>query len=276
MLVRDRDRRRAGERHLARQHLVQHHAQRVDVAARVDRRRLCLLGREVLGRSKHHRRLRHRVAGHRARDAEVRDFHRSCRRNHDVRRLDVAVDDPVRMREREAGADVGADLSDALGEERPFLSDDVAERLALDVLHHDVVRPVVGAGVVHAHDVGMVQCRRVLRFPAETLDEMGVPAILSQQRLDRDRTPQDAVFPQENLSHPARTELISQLIAVGEDADVVRARTHVSPWTDRRHRPFDPSRRRNGSTPPEVAFSRWKVMASSSSPRPVLARSTLW
>src|SRR5437588_242264 len=117
---------------------------------------------------------------------------------------------------------------------------------------------------------------RVLRFPAETLDEMGVPAILSQQRLDRDRTPQDAVFPQENLSHPARTELISQLIAVGEDADVVRARTHVSPWTDRRHRPFDPSRRRNGSTPPEVAFSRWKVMASSSSPRPVLARSTLW
>ena len=96
---------RAGDRRLAGEHLVQHGAERVDVAARVERavaRRL--LGAHVLRRAERESRLGEPVAAgflHGERDAEVGQ-HRLAFVKENVLGLDVAVDDalPVRVVER--------------------------------------------------------------------------------------------------------------------------------------------------------------------------------
>ena len=126
------------------------------------------------------------------------------------------MDDAVRMRERERGAHVAGDLGGALGQQRPFLSDDVAQRPALDVLHDDVVRAVVRAGVVHADDVRMVQRRGRLCFAAEARDEVRVAGELDQQRLDRDRAAEHTVPAEVYLGHAARTEPVAQLVPAGQ------------------------------------------------------------
>ena len=100
--------------------LTEQHAQRVDVAAPVDRSSRELLGRTVAGRADDGARLcdriaegpRHRidaaVGRDRARDPEVGDAHRAVYRNEYVARLDVAVDDAVVVRARERVGDLGA------------------------------------------------------------------------------------------------------------------------------------------------------------------------
>ena len=97
--------RRRGKGRLARQHLVQHAAESVDVAPRVDRRLTQgLLGRHVGGRADGEpgrRQLRGRGTAHGAGDAEV-GHHGVAALQQDVLRLDIAVNEPVvvRMGER--------------------------------------------------------------------------------------------------------------------------------------------------------------------------------
>lgn len=96
--------------------LVEHAAERVQVAAPVDVFAADLLGRHVV-------RGAHRDAGAgetsrepdvvaEARDAEVADLHRAVGEPHDVRGLQVAVDDALFMRVGERGRDLVGDLDD--------------------------------------------------------------------------------------------------------------------------------------------------------------------
>ena len=99
-------------RRLSREHLEQHAAQAVHVAARVGRHPEGLLGTHVSRRSDGLTRLGDRqVAGgtDRARDAEIGD-HGVIRREQDVFRLDVAVDDALRVGEGERVSHVGGDV----------------------------------------------------------------------------------------------------------------------------------------------------------------------
>ena len=87
--------RRAAERQLAGQQLVEDHAEAVDVGAAVDLVRLAagLLGAHVGGRAQHLALERHRdLARVALGQAEVHDVRAARRRRHDVRRLDVAMD----------------------------------------------------------------------------------------------------------------------------------------------------------------------------------------
>src|SRR5262249_30739605 len=81
------------ERRLPRQHLVEHHAQREQVAARVDPRAAQLLGRHVERRAERLARLRERGAARVERDAEIRDLRLAGAAEQDVGGLEVAVDD---------------------------------------------------------------------------------------------------------------------------------------------------------------------------------------
>ena len=102
----------ASVRRMARQHLVQHAAERVDVGARGD----LLLGGRLLGahvvrRAERQAGLGHPPAGrraHRQRDAEVGD-HRPAVLQQDVLGLDVAVDHAVAVRVVERVGHVGGD-----------------------------------------------------------------------------------------------------------------------------------------------------------------------
>ena len=103
------DRARRLEREPPREHPEQDHAERVDVARGRGGLSRSLLRRHVRGRSDQRAGLRQRVhAGHPG-DAEVRDLGATLLVEEDVRRLQVAVDEPVLVRVREPGRDLGRD-----------------------------------------------------------------------------------------------------------------------------------------------------------------------
>ena len=111
--------------------------------------------------------------------------------------LDVAVHDLALVRRAERARDldrVGDRLRDL---ERPLAADQLLERLAVDVLEHDVGRArspailaVLGgllAGVDHRDDVRVVELRDRARLAAEALELVGVGGDLAVHQLDRDR-----------------------------------------------------------------------------------------
>ena len=106
---------------------------------------------------------------------------------HDVARLDVAVDDvvPVRMAQR---ARCLACNAQRLGDgEAAFARDPIPQRLAVDIAH-DVERPAAArrVGVDKGHDVGMAEQRRRLDFADEPLARNGQCEI-GRENFDRDR-----------------------------------------------------------------------------------------
>ncbi len=91
----------------------------------------------------------------RARDAEVHELHEAVRENHDVRRLDVAVDDARLVNRREAAAELLRDLQAGREGEGALAVEDVAQRRAGHVLHREKPQAVRLAEVVRAHDVAV-------------------------------------------------------------------------------------------------------------------------
>ena len=106
-----------------------------------------------------------------------------------VRGLDVAVQDPARVRVLERGRDVAADARGLRHREVRVLVEDRAEAAAFEQLEHHE-RDVVLAPVVDGDDVRMVQRRRDLGFGAEAAQERGVLGERGVQDLDRDAAPQ--------------------------------------------------------------------------------------
>ena len=149
---------------LSRQQPVQQHAQGIDVAR--DRHRLAadLLRARRLQRER-------AVAGPRlvsrreARleqlgDAEVQELRRAVRRDQDVARLEVPVDDEVLMGVLDGRAHLAEQHEPWLERERPRLAVGV-EGNALDALHHDVGHAILGGPAVQQpRDVGMIQGRQ--------------------------------------------------------------------------------------------------------------------
>ena len=65
--------------------------------------------------------------------------------------------------------------------------EEIGERLALDVLHHQVRRAFVDAEVDERHAVGMVQPRRRARLALEAIDDARLVRQDGVQELDDDR-----------------------------------------------------------------------------------------
>ena len=124
------------------------------------------------GRGAHRLRDRHgRVAGlrvarvRRVREPEVDDERAPVAREEDVVRLEVAMDDPRRVRRRETAPGVeedGDNLAPCAGRLEPR-----AERPPFDELHRDEDLLAVGADVVHGDDVGVGEAGHRLRFTQE-------------------------------------------------------------------------------------------------------------
>ena len=108
-------------------------------------------------------------------------------REQHVAGLHVAVHDAAAVRERERRRDLGGDVGGLAGVERRLGADQVAQRSALDVLHHDEVGARLLAPVVDGDDVGVVQVGGGLRLAPEALDERRFARVLGEERLQRDR-----------------------------------------------------------------------------------------
>ena len=173
MLVGDCDRGVADERRFAGEHFVENAPQRVHVRACIDRISARLLRGKILGGADYCRCPRDAVVavGQRTGDPEVHHLHCTGLGDHDVGRLDVAVDDPVLVAEVERLARVGDHLQGPTGRHRSVGVDDVAQGDPVDVLHHDVGQRSAGSlgfpGVVDGDDRGVVQGGGVLRLAAK-------------------------------------------------------------------------------------------------------------
>ena len=211
----NRSRRRPGEGRHAREHLVQHAAERVDVASTIDvLLGAGLLGTHVGGCAECEAGARHTAdVGcllDRSCDAEVGDDGATCRAlDENVVRLDIAVDDVVRVGMLQRVGDVAGDLEGALDGELLLALNEGAERVPVDVRHR-VVQDVVGlSGAEHRHDARMVQHPRDLNLSTESL-EIHASGELRSKHLDDHAPPYDRVVGDEDLRHTAAAQLAAQ------------------------------------------------------------------
>ena len=213
VLHRDRDLVLAVERDVAREHLEQHDAERVDVGLAVDVVAERLLGRDVVGGPEHAAVGGQPLLVERARDAEVGDLGRALRVDEHVLRLDVAVHDAAVVRGAERAGDLDR-VGDRLVDREPaHAADALLERLALDVLEDDVGTAVLLARVDHADDVRMVELGDGARLAAEALELVGVRRDLAVHELDRDLPLQRGVERAVDRRHPTGADLRVQAIA---------------------------------------------------------------
>jgi len=123
------------------------------------------------------------------------------------------VDDPAPVRVVEAGTALDPDLGGDLGFDRALSLQDLGSGAPLDVLHDDVVTPVVDAGVVDLDDVGVDQFRHRQRLAAEAGDEALVVGEVLGEDLHRDRPLEDQVGCLVDVRHPARAQSLGRFVA---------------------------------------------------------------
>ena len=123
----------------------------------------------------------------------------------EVRRLDVAVNDPFGMRGRKAIRNLAADVEHLLDRQR-LAGDSLLERAAIEQFQHDVRLPFVLADVVDGADIGVVERRDGARLSLKPFEHVAGADRRRRQKLDRDGPAQAEVFGAIHHAHPARAE----------------------------------------------------------------------
>ncbi len=113
----------------------------------------------------------------RSRQTEIEQLGVAVRTHHDVVRLDVAMDDLRRVRDRQRFGHLPRDADDA-GERQP-LRRQLPQRRSLDQLHRDVAIGADHARFVDGDDVGVVEGRGERRFAQQPIERRVI--------LDRER-----------------------------------------------------------------------------------------
>jgi len=212
-----RGRRHAGEA------LVDHGSEGVEIAARVDLATLLLLGRHVAGRAERSTHVGKAGLGpFHLGDSEIEQLDLGgavgLAREKDVARLHVAVDDAGRVNRSERIGDLGDDRRNLGGAGRQAAAEPRPQRLAFELLHHQVGRAV--------REVIMIEDLDHVRMPGEperlrlATQPVGCDGVVRDGRakeLDRDR--RVVREPRRLVDHAARssTELLAEPVFTGHD-----------------------------------------------------------
>ena len=215
---------RAGERAAAGEHLVEDRPQGEDVRPVVRHLAAGLLGGQVADRADHRARVRGPGRGRRAaevagageqrilaREAEVEDLDAPVVEEEEVLGLDVAVNDALLVRRRQALRHVRRVLGGLAHAERP-VAQPRAHRLALEQLRHHVQALPLLSGVVDGDDVGVRERGDRLRLRLEAGQRVGVLEEVLGQHLDRHVALEPGVAGAVDLPHPAGAEWADDLV----------------------------------------------------------------
>ena len=202
-------------RQVAREHLIEHDAEGIQVAARVGIEALGLLGRDIV----------HGADGLPAAllvnvlergDAEVSDLDHVIVRDHDVLRLDVPVDDAVGVRVLQRLADLRGVVQRLRGAEYTVLRHALFERLALDELHDNILRLAAVADIVDRNDIRLREHGDRVRLRLKAVFQLGIRRHLIAQDLDGNIAVQLVAHGLVDDRHTAAADDLQDLVAVVE------------------------------------------------------------
>ncbi len=222
------------------EHVVEDQAERVNVGPLIDRLTQRLLGRHVLDGSNncaYRRPIEMKGAEPRGdrrpgcppcigdvvgqpRDAEIHDQRLSFGVDHDVRRLQITMNDAFRMRRHEARHDVARDLERSRDGKPSVSPHDRREIGALDVRHRDVLDAVDLAEIMNAHDILVRDLSREQQFPFEAPLHFGrgfkIAGGSRQHDLDRHRDAKLGIPGLIDRPHATLPEQSDDVVAVAE------------------------------------------------------------
>ncbi len=189
MRLDDRDDRAAAERPLTGQHFVEHHAEAVQIAARIHRRTFRLLGADVVRRAAHFTRVRD-AAVLALREAEVDQHDAAVLAHHHVRRFQVAMAQPGAVHDDQRAGDLQEDVDAVL--HRHQIADAQLQAAAREVFGDDVAEVLGVAPVVHVDDRRMLQAHQQVALALEALFLAGgrLGQRTGAQHLDGDVVPE--------------------------------------------------------------------------------------
>ncbi len=227
------DRRHGGHRRFAAKgappadHLVEQGAEGEDIGPAVDGLGLGLLGRHVGGGARDHPLAGFRAAVlksqrigefHRIRprdvygQPEVQDLHQPFRRDHDVRRLQVAVDDADRVRLGECVRDLDR-ITQNVVERQALGGNQLVEAPAGDELHGDEVRALILANLIDMDDVGVIEGRGGAGLLEKTPFSLPVGVDFPGDEFQGDEAVELAVAGLVHDSHPALADGLQEQVA---------------------------------------------------------------
>ncbi len=167
-----------GESAASREHFVKHSPKRENIGARVGRLSLGLLWRHVC-RSAHDRThlgdahglgfVFRQAAMTLFRESEIQQLYNAAGGCEDVRRFEVAMNDPFAMRGFERGSDLPGEPQ-SLSRRKSLRLLTINNRQPVNILHDQIIR----ADIVNLADVGMIQRGNGFGFTLETLAERGM------------------------------------------------------------------------------------------------------
>jgi hypothetical protein len=211
-------RRRPAERNLPREELEGHDAQRVHVAPGVEGVAARLLRAHVLGRPHDeargggaHRGLGPELLG----DAEVHEPDHALAVHHQVRGLEVPVDDARLVDGLEALGHADAGLEGLVGRERALLRHHPPQVGALDVLHGDVAQPALLAVLVDPADVAVAHAAGEADLRAEAALHVAVVPHVGAQHLEGHGLLERVVPRLVHRAHAALAQRGQDLVAAG-------------------------------------------------------------
>ena len=210
---RDRDGAVAVKGQSAREHLIEHDADGIDVGLAVGDVSSRLLGRDVVNRAD-------RLVGHgarrlvgKARDAEVGHLDGAVLQQHDVLRLDVAVNDAALMRVLQRLEDLGGEVQHVLPLDDTLTVDILLESDAVDIFHDDILDHIAEADIIDLDDVRMRKHRDRLGFVLEAADEFLIVEVLVLEDFDSDLAVVDGVVAAVDICHAADADQLVNFIA---------------------------------------------------------------
>ncbi len=151
-------------------------------------------------------------------EAEVQDLRLPAIGHEDVGRLDVAMDDVLRVRGIERVRNLDPQLDELLGSERPP-GDAMLQRLPFEELHHDKGLTRVLVDVVDRADVRVIQRRRGARLALKAFERLTVVREIAGEELQRDLPAKLHVFTLVDDPHAAATEFLDDAVVRNGLAD---------------------------------------------------------
>jgi hypothetical protein len=200
----------------SRQHLEENDPEGVEVRARSRLLALHLLGRHVLGRADEDVGAGDALALDGPGDAEVHDPGVAVPVDHDVLRLEVAVDDADPVGFLEAFADLAGDAHGLAHGQGADAVNEALEVFPGHVLHGDEVGLALAAEVVHPADVPVRDRSGQPQLAAEAFDRPFVGRDLGVEQLEGQLFADLGVVDLVDAAHAALAQVLDDLVAAGE------------------------------------------------------------